>query len=142
MMYSYPFYSFPRFKRYPPYYGSSLTRLREPFIPPIPREEFSKNLRSSQKGHKQNLNSISHEENIYRTKGNTKNGIPHNTKNNSCHDTIENTKNENDEDVLFEIFGLKLFYDDVLLICLIFFLYQEGVEDQYLFVALVLLLLS
>lgn len=47
-----------------------------------------------------------------------------------------------DEEILFEIFGLKLYYDDVLLICLIFFLYQEGVQDQYLFFALVLLLLS
>ena len=52
-------------------------------------------------------------------------------------------KEEDDEDkVLFEIFGLELHYDDILLICLIFFLYQEGVKDQYLFIALILLLLS
>ena len=44
--------------------------------------------------------------------------------------------------VLFEILGIKLYYDDVLLICLIFFLYQEGVQDKYLFFALILLLLS
>lgn len=141
-MYSYPFYSFPRFKRYPPYYGSSLARLREPPISSIPHEDFSRNLGDFQKNHKQTPNSISRKETIHKAKGNIKNAIPHNTKNNSCHDTIENTKSENDEDVLFEIFGLKLFYDDVLLICLIFFLYQEGVQDQYLFVALILLLLS
>lgn len=43
---------------------------------------------------------------------------------------------------VFEIFGLKLYFDDILLICLIFFLYNEGVKDQYLFISLILLLLS
>ncbi len=45
-------------------------------------------------------------------------------------------------DTFFEIFGLKLYFDDVLIICLIWFLYQEGVKDEYLFMALILLLLS
>lgn len=42
----------------------------------------------------------------------------------------------------FEIMGIKLYFDDILLICLIFFLYSEGVQDEMLFLALVLLLLS
>lgn len=42
----------------------------------------------------------------------------------------------------FEVFGIKLYFDDILLICLIFFLYTEGVEDEMLFLALILLLLS
>ena len=42
----------------------------------------------------------------------------------------------------FEIFGLKLYFDDILLICLLFFLYEEGVKDQELFISLILLLLS
>lgn len=42
----------------------------------------------------------------------------------------------------FEIFGLKLYFDDILLVCIIFFLYNEGVKDQGLFIALILLLLS
>ena len=46
------------------------------------------------------------------------------------------------EPEIFEIFGLKLYFDDILLICLIFFLYNEGVKDQYLFISLILLLLS
>lgn len=45
-------------------------------------------------------------------------------------------------DYFFEIFGLKLYFDDILLICLIFFLYEEGVKDQELFISLILLLLS
>ena len=46
------------------------------------------------------------------------------------------------EEPIFEILGIRLFYDDILLICLIFFLYSEGIQDTYLFLALVLLLLS
>lgn len=49
---------------------------------------------------------------------------------------------QTEEDVLFEIFGLKIYFDDLLLICIIFFLYQEGIQDEYLFIALILLLLS
>ena len=42
----------------------------------------------------------------------------------------------------FEIFGIRLYFDDILIICLLFFLYQENVDDQLLFIALLLLLLS
>lgn len=47
-----------------------------------------------------------------------------------------------DEDILFEIFGIKLYSDDILLMGLLFFLYTEKVDDQYLFIALIMLLLS
>lgn len=49
---------------------------------------------------------------------------------------------KSEDDSIFEIFGIKLHFDDLLLIFLIFFLYNEGVQDPYLFIALVLLLLS
>lgn len=53
-----------------------------------------------------------------------------------------NSKKQLDENYFFELFGLKLYFDDILLICLIFFLYQEGVKDDELFISLILLLLS
>lgn len=46
-----------------------------------------------------------------------------------------------DKDFL-DIFGIRLYYDDILLLSLIFFLYNEGVDDNGLFIALILLLLS
>lgn len=64
--------------------------------------------------------------------------------NNVC-DKKESKKKNCDEETdspLFEIFGISLYFDDILLICLIFFLYQEGVKDESLFIALILLLLS
>lgn len=54
----------------------------------------------------------------------------------------KNAQENTSENYFFEVFGLKLFFDDVLLICLLFFLYEEGVKDQELFISLILLLLS
>lgn len=54
----------------------------------------------------------------------------------------EDKNDDVNDDKIFEIFGIKLHFDDILLICLIFFLYNEGVKDEYLFIALILLLLS
>lgn len=46
------------------------------------------------------------------------------------------------QDDFFEIAGIKLFFDDVIIISLIIFLYNEDVKDQFLFIILILLLLS
>ena len=65
-----------------------------------------------------------------------------NTSNNSNIYT-EPIKNNSDKDnILFEIFGLKIYFDDILIICILLFLYQEGIRDEYLFISLILLLLS
>lgn len=47
-----------------------------------------------------------------------------------------------EEKPFLEIMGISLYFDDILILCLLFFLYQEGVDDMYLFFALFLLLLS
>ena len=62
---------------------------------------------------------------------------PHDNK--EHYDKLEDKKIE---DTYFEILGIKLHSDDILLLCLIFFLYKEGVQDEYLFIALIMLLLS
>ena len=49
---------------------------------------------------------------------------------------------QNENPFLFELFGLKIFLDDALIICLLFFLYQENVKDDGLFIILLLLLLT
>ena len=46
------------------------------------------------------------------------------------------------ENYFFELFGIKLYFDDILLICLLFSLYMEGIKDDELFISLILLLLS
>lgn len=54
----------------------------------------------------------------------------------------KNKSNKNNDDYLFDLFGLKIYSDDVLLVSLIYFLYSEGVRDDGLFIVLILLLLS
>jgi len=54
----------------------------------------------------------------------------------------KNKSNKNTGDYLFDLFGLKIYSDDVLLVSLIYFLYSENVKDDGLFLVLVLLLLS
>ena len=60
------------------------------------------------------------------------------------HSPVSNTKQnkETEAEECFEIFGIKLYFDDLLLVALLFFLYQEEVKDTYLYIALILLLLS
>lgn len=57
-------------------------------------------------------------------------------------DNFLHQDDRNDDEKYFEILGLKLYNDDILLLCLLFFLYKEEVKDPYLFIALILLLLS
>ena len=54
----------------------------------------------------------------------------------------ENIENSEASEAFFEIFGLKLYFDDVLIMCILFFLYTEKVHDDELFICLILLLLT
>jgi len=46
------------------------------------------------------------------------------------------------EEPIFEILGVELYLDDIIIIGLLFFLYQEGVQDEMLYIALILILIS
>lgn len=46
------------------------------------------------------------------------------------------------ENPVLEILGLNLYLDDIIILGLLFFLYKEGVQDEMLFLALILLLIS
>ena len=56
-------------------------------------------------------------------------------------DTPPGSKHDSDTQY-FDILGIRLYFDDILILCLLFFLYQEEVNDNLLFIALLLLLLS
>ena len=51
----------------------------------------------------------------------------------------ESRKNEQQ---LFEIFGIKIYFDDALILSILLFLYQEKIQDEFLFIALILLLVG
>lgn len=48
----------------------------------------------------------------------------------------------NNEQAIFEIFGIKLYMDDLIILALLLFLYQENVHDEVLYIILFLLLFS
>lgn len=55
--------------------------------------------------------------------------------------STNNSYSFNDEPYL-NILGLDLFSDDILILCILLFLYTEGIKDEMLFICLILLLLS
>lgn len=57
-----------------------------------------------------------------------------------CVSTEENKEGE--DTPFFDLFGIRLHYDDILILMLLFFLYKEDVKDSSLFISLILLLLS
>lgn len=48
----------------------------------------------------------------------------------------------NTDQAIFELFGISLYLDDIIILGLLYFLYQEEVKDDMLFLCLILLLLS
>ena len=65
------------------------------------------------------------------------------TSNNSSSTVNENSKSpDKDNQVLINILGIDLYSDDILILCILFFLYTEGIKDEMLFISLVLLLLT
>lgn len=128
MVYNYPFFNFPRPKRYyynSPYYGN----YNKASFDDRKKVNFESSKPSFDNMKKMNLE-------------NTKAPFDNRKKMNLDKTKTSPRKEEVYDEPFFEIFGLKLYFDDVLIICLIFFLYQEGVKDEYLFMALILLLLS
>lgn len=49
---------------------------------------------------------------------------------------------QDSDNTIFEILGVKVHFDDLLILCILLFLYQEKINDDYLFISLILLLLS
>lgn len=126
MMYNYPFFSFPHMRRYPNYYTPSYPVIKQN-VPNV-----------SKPNHISKEPSCEPSKSMPKEKSSPKRApAGFSFLNNFLHQEDRG----NDEEC-FDIFGLKLYHDDILLIGLIFFLYKEEVKDQYLFFALVLLLLS
>lgn len=122
MMYSYPYFHPPFI---PPMYRRPIPRY-------VPSQSKSASSVESNPAYQQYQNSFVKQE--------SSNSTNYQTQNESAQDKKENRASE--DSPIFEIFGMKLYFDDLLLLGLLFFLYSEGVQDQELFFALVLLLLS
>ncbi|MBO6244009.1 MAG: hypothetical protein J6O41_05545 [Clostridia bacterium] len=65
-----------------------------------------------------------------------------NNYNNTNSEQSDFNKKQNIKEPILELFGIKFFLDDIIIIGLLFLLYNEGVNDTFLFLALILLLLT
>lgn len=142
MMSSYPYFNFPyyrRYSRYGYYYPHAQSYANTVNTGNVRRENVSKRQNS-------NTNRIDYSKIEKGHSGVMSYGIPfkQGAPTIDCSYTTkkEDCSSESEDSPLFQIFGINLYYDDILLVCLIFFLYQEGVKDEGLFIALILLLLS
>lgn len=107
-----------------------------PFFPPLYRRCSPKPIVPLEKTNKYNDCS----QNASKTNVGVSNASP-STKNS----TVQEKKQENratGESPIFEFLGINLYFDDLLILGLLLFLYSEGVQDQELFLALILLLFS
>ena len=115
MMYNYPYIGYPFNKNYYRYFNQS------------PVANHYNNLARNNTYLNQST-SISSEDHNY------------NNEDSSSNKRTNDNKKSNSEYI--DILGIRLHFDDILLILLIYFLYSEGVKDFGLFITLILLLLS
>ena len=135
--YRYPYYTYKNYSN--PYPNKSCTNLTQK----MPNTNVLNNnlLKFNNDNYRKNIiNNTSHSS-INNNKNHGNSDYDFNDKNN-CNKKSESCCKNDEDSPLFQLFGINLYFDDILLICLIFFLYQEGVKDEGLFISLILLLLS
>lgn len=123
MMQPYPFFGFPNFRRYYHY----------PYHPNVVHNS------DSSYANKNTINPAPKQKNYNHFDYNPKLN-PSSQKNHSS-SNVENSSSQ-EEEQFFDFFGIKLAFDDLLILALLFFLYQEEAKDPYLYISLILLLLS
>ena len=64
------------------------------------------------------------------------------TNSNKISNTVNQTQESNKEQAVFSIMGINLYLDDLIILGVLFFLYQQKVHDEMLYIILILLLLS
>ncbi len=123
MMNPYPFFGFPPFRRSYPYYTNY--SLHNDYVKNQNKGANSGSPSGFSENNKKNLHTSGYQLRDSKVKSSN-----------------DSQNFEDDQEECFELFGLKLHFDDLLLIALLFFLYKEDVKDSYLYIALILLLLS
>lgn len=125
-MASFPFFRFPYpnyYYRYNPYYSPRV----QSFDAQHPNLQKTENKIDNETKPNENIN-------------NTRKISP--KYNSFANFNFSNLFSSNLEDPILEILGITLYFDDILILGLLFFLYTEGVKDEFLFICLILLLLG
>lgn len=64
------------------------------------------------------------------------------TNSNEVSNTTNSRFDSSTDQAIFEILGIKLYLDDLMILGILFFLYQQNVKDEMLYIILFLLLFS
>lgn len=134
MIPNYPYFGLPNYMRY----------INPNVYPPF-NQPYQKIKNSSNNIHQTISRPSSHTPSHTTLRTTPVSGKKSNFNNNASKSKENNQRNKNlsqESSPFFSLFGINLYFDDVLLICIIFFLYNEHVDDPYLFFALILLLLN
>lgn len=127
MIYNYPFFGFPNYLNHNQsvsnQYLSNYSRYQNRTIKPNNNSHYEVSY---------NDRRVS---NNFRTNNNT--ALKSNVIN-----TEKKREKQDKQNSFFDLFGIHLYFDDILLICVILFLYNEKIDDYYLLLALILLLLG
>ena len=118
MMPNFPFLGFPRYSRIPPnyYYGKPNINFKNRPSAYSPKDFLDNSCSNNVKKENKQTNNV-------------------------CSD-FANDKSSNEYEQFINIFGFKLYFDDILILLILFFLYQEEVKDSYLYIILIMLLIS
>lgn len=120
-MVNFPFYRYP----YPYYYRNPLNTLHN--LPYKTTEKIESDITTENTIKNEQLKTYNEKKSRYNSIG------PIN---------FQNPFSVDSDEPIFEILGIKLYLDDIIILCLLFFLYNEGVKDDMLFLSLILLLLN
>ena len=150
MMYPYPFFGFPSYRRYykAPFspnnnymnnkndYSNSNLNQNINISTNTNRNSYNSSFRNKSQNNNQNQNNKhNNNENNYNNANQYK--LDTNLRNNTS-----TSQNLDSDEEFFDFFGIRLASDELLILALLFFLYKEEAKDPYLYISLLLLLLS
>ena len=130
-MFNFPYFSYPYHNPYYKYYRSPNSYVN------IQKNAYTSKLtETSEENSTTSQNSIDNKA-IYKEE-NFENDYKENVQR-ACNSLDNN--NESDKPI-FELFGIKLYSDDLIILAVLFLLYEQNVKDEMLYIILFLLLFS
>ena len=135
-MFNFPYFGYPYHNPYYKYYRSPSNYVN------IQKNAYTSKLtETSEENSTTSQNSIDNkaiykEENFENDYSKVKENVPD-------YDACNSLDNNNESDKpIFELFGIKLYSDDLIILAVLFLLYEQNVKDEMLYIILFLLLFS
>lgn len=129
--------SFPPFLGFNPYYKRPYNYTHNPYVPKVfhtPKNGYSTQKSQKTSDYMKNGKAPQYDNDFHNSSDNAKK--------NSSNNLSDNQKDKNAYEPFFSIFGIDLYFDDILILALLLFLNNEDVKDSYLYIVLLMLLFN